>query len=134
MENIIWGYHTGSQGELKAYYPGDEYVDIIGHSVYHLHGNPELDFYDYDWAVAKKKQHAKIIWIPELGINSPDLPPRDCYDVLVRLEQDYPELAGMVWWSDTGMHNVTGNANGEAFARDERIISLDELPDWKAYR
>ncbi|MFW6146486.1 MAG: hypothetical protein ACOC7R_04040 [Planctomycetota bacterium] len=92
----------------------------------------KLNFRDYNWAVEKKRNSGKVIWISELGINSPNLPPRDCFDVLKRLEEDYPELAGMVWWGDKGMHNVTGNANSAEFARDLRVITLDELPAWKS--
>jgi mannan endo-1,4-beta-mannosidase len=128
LKNILWGYHTGSNGRLKAFYPGDAYVDVMGHSVYHRWGNPKLDFYDYTWAVAKKRDKGKAIWIPELGINSQGKPPRDCFDVLKRLENDYPELCGMVWWGDNAYYNVIGNARGVEFTRDAKVITLDELP------
>lgn len=125
LTNIIWAYHTGSTGRMKEFYPGDEYVDVMGHSVYERWGNPALDYYDYAWAVEKKKGKGKIIWIAELGINSAGDPPRDCFDVLRRLENDYPELAGFVFWSDDAYYNVIGNANGTEFMEDRRIITLE---------
>ena len=100
-------------------------MDVMGHSVYHRWGNPELDFYDYEWAVGKKKNQGKIIWIAELGINSEGEEPRDCFDVLKRLENDYPELAGFVFWGDNEYYNVIGNRNGPEFMADTRIVTID---------
>jgi hypothetical protein len=70
LDNIIWAYHTReSDGAMEAFYPGDEYVDIIGKSGY----GPDLNYPEYDWAVEKKKQ-GKVIWWAELGINDRDAP------------------------------------------------------------
>lgn len=121
LKNIIWAYHTReSDGALEAYYPGDEYVDIIGKSGY----GPDLNFPEYEWAVEKKKQ-GKVIWWAELGINSRNAPPRDCFDVLEKLENSYPELAGFVFWSDRGHYNIIGNLNGPEFMADPKIITLE---------
>ncbi len=121
LDNIIWAYHTReSDGALEAFYPGDEYADIIGKSGY----GPDLNFPEYEWAVEKKKQ-GKVIWWAELGINDEGDTPRDCFDVLKKLETDYPELAGFVFWSDAGFYNITGNLNGPEFMKDKRIITLE---------
>jgi hypothetical protein len=45
--------------------------------------------------------------------------------LLDRLENDYPELAGFVFWSDAAYYNVVGNKNGKAFIEDPRIIILE---------
>lgn len=121
LDNIIWAYHTREvDGALEAFYPGDEYVDILGKSGY----GPDLRFPEYEWAVEKKKQ-GKIIWWAELGINNRDAPPRDCFDLLDTLENKYPELAGFVFWSDAGHYNITGNLNGPEFMADPRIVTLE---------
>jgi hypothetical protein len=44
--------------------------------------------------------------------------------VLRKLESDFPELAGFVFWSDTGYFNVTGNLNGPGFMADPKIVTL----------
>ena len=129
LDNIIWAYHTMEDSKhpstpenvMESYYPGDKYVDIIGKSGY----GPDLSFPEYDWAVQKKKNDGKIIWWSELGINNRDAPPRDCFDVLDKLENSYPELAGFVFWSDAGHYNITGNLNGPEFMADPRIITLE---------
>ena len=109
LDNIIWAYHTTSNhGALKKYYPGDAYVDILGKSAY----GAGLNFSEYKWAVEKKNKAGKIIWWSELGIRSSSDPPRDCMDVVKKLEKSYPELAGFVFWSDDGHYNILGNKNG----------------------
>ena len=124
LDNIIWAYHTTQgNGALEANYPGDEYVDVLGKSAY----GTGLIFSEYAWAVEKKKNHGKVIWWSELGIRGESDPPRDCMDVLEKLETSFPELAGFVFWSDAPFYNVTGNKNGTELMSDPRIITLKPL-------
>ncbi len=121
LDNIIWAYHTTQgNGALQENYPGDDYVDILGKSAY----GTGLIFSEYKWAVEKKKNHGKIIWWSELGIRGESDPPRDCMDVLKKLETSFPELAGFVFWSDAPFYNVTGNLNGTQLMSDPKIIIL----------
>jgi len=123
LDNIIWAYHTTqNSGALERCYPGDAYVDVIGKSAY----GTGLPFAEYEWAVAKKKDHGKVIWWAELGIRGKSDPPRDCFDVLKKLESSFPELAGFVFWSDEGFYNVVGNLNGREFMADSRIVTLEK--------
>lgn len=123
LDNIIWAYHTTQrEGALQTYYPGDEYVDIIGKSAY----GTGLVFNEYDWAVGKKKNQGKVIWWAELGIRGRSDPPRDCLDVVKKLEGSFPELAGFVFWSDSGFYNVVGNLNGYQLMSEPKIITLGE--------
>lgn len=122
LDNIIWAFHTTQRaGALQEYYPGDAYVDIIGKSAY----GRGLVFDEYEWAVEKKKKDGKIIWWAELGIRDQKEAPRDCLDVVRRLEERFPELAGFSFWGDAGFYNVVGNQNGKALMTDPRIITLD---------
>lgn len=121
LNNIIWAYHvTQNHGALEKYYPGDAYVDVLGKSAY----GRGLPFSEYDWALGKKKNAGKVIWWSELGIRGRSEPRADCMDVLRKLENSYPELAGFVFWSDDGHYNVIGNNNGRAFMASARIITL----------
>jgi len=123
LDHIIWAYHTTQrEGNLEKYYPGDEYVDILGKSAY----GTGLIFNEYDWAVEKKRNQGKVIWWAELGIRGRDDPPRDCLDVVEKLENSFPELAGFVFWSDNGHYNVIGNLNGPELMAHPKIITLDE--------
>lgn len=121
LDNLIWAFHTTQRaGALQEYYPGDAYVDVIGKSAY----GRGLPFNEYEWAVARKRQAGKVIWWAELGIRDSADAPRDCLDVVKKLDEQYPELAGFCFWSDEGHYNVVGNRNGKELMTDPRIITL----------
>ncbi len=122
LDNIIWAYHTtANHGVLEKYYPGDAYVDVLGKSAYGM----GLNFSEYDWAVEKKRNAGKVIWWSELGIRGRSDPPRDCMDVVRKLEDRYSELAGFIFWSDSGHYNVIGNYNGSELMAYPAIITLE---------
>ncbi len=122
LDNIIWAYHTtANHGALEKYYPGDAYVDVLGKSAY----GTGLSFSEYAWAVEKKKNANKVIWWSELGIRGSSDPPRDCLDVVRRLEKSYTELAGFGFWSDDGHYNIIGNRNGPELMTHPKILTLE---------
>ncbi len=122
LDNILWAYHTTSNhGALEKYYPGDAYVDVLGKSAY----GTGLNFSEYAWAVEKKQQSGKVIWWSELGIRGPSDPPRDSMDVVQKLQNRYPELAGFVFWSDNGHYNVIGNHKGPELMACPNIVTLE---------
>jgi hypothetical protein len=45
-----------------------------------------------------------------------------------KLEGSYPELAGVVFWSDDGYYNVIGNKNGPELMSLPEIITLKSSP------
>ena len=121
LDHLIWAYHTTqNSGALARCYPGDAYVDVLGKSAY----GSGLVFDEYEWAVAKKKEHGKVIWWAELGIRGKAEAPRDCLDVLRKLESHFPELAGFVFWSDEGFYNVVGNRHAREFMGHPKIVAL----------
>jgi len=126
LDNVIWAYHTtGNHGALEKYYPGDAYVDVLGKSGY----GTGLNFSEYAWAVRKKKTAGKVIWWSELGIRGRKDSPRDCLDVVKKLEAAYPGLAGFVFWSDNGRFNVVGNDNGPELMAHPKIVALESSID-----
>jgi len=121
LDNLIWAYHTtANHGALERYYPGDAYVDVLGKSAY----GTGLPFSEYQWAVDKKHNSGKVIWWSELGIRGSSDPPRECMDVVSKLENSYPELAGFVFWSDNGHYNVIGNNHGPELMACPNIVTL----------
>ena len=122
LDNILWAYHTTQNaGALQQYYPGDANVDIIGKSAY----GGGLEFNEYEWAVEKKKKAGKLIWWAELGIRAQNDAPRDCLEVVRKLDERFPELFGFNFWSDAGFYNVLGNQNGKQLMTDSRILTGD---------
>ena len=45
-------------------------------------------------------------------------------DVVKKLENTYPELAGFVFWGDDGHYNVIGNDKGPELMAHPKIITL----------
>jgi hypothetical protein len=129
LDNLLWAFHTTQRaGALQEYYPGDPYVDIIGKSAY----GRGLVFDDYEWAVERKKRAGKILWWAELGLRDQGEAPRDCLDVVRKLDERFPELAGFNFWGDAGYYNVVGNSNGKELMTDSRIITLNSKEKLKA--
>lgn len=129
LDNILWAFHTTQRaGALREYYPGDQYVDILGKSAY----GRGLVFEEYEWAMEKKKRFGKVIWWAELGLRDSSDTPRDCLEVVKKLDERFPELAGFSFWSDAGYYNVVGNRNGKELMTDPRIITLNTREKLKA--
>lgn len=121
LDHILWAYHTTqNDGALARCYPGDAYVDVIGKSAY----GSGLVFSEYDWAVAKKREHGKVVWWAELGIRGKSERARDSIDVVRKLESHYPALAGFVFWGDDAYYNLIGNLNAREFMTHPKVVTL----------
>jgi len=56
LNNLIWVWTT--QGSDNAYYPGDEYVDIIARDIYNKHsGSNFWNYFNYDFMMYPNKMH-----------------------------------------------------------------------------
>lgn len=129
LDNLIWVWN----GQVKEYYPGDEYVDIIAEDIY---PNPK----DYSsqktkFNNAKKYTTAnKMIALSENGV----IPhPKN-------MEKDNAQWLWFMTWND-GNQKGTNNSNfweGEYYNPDshkkevyshKKIITLDQLPDLQNY-
>lgn len=123
--NLIWVWN----GQNKDWYPGDEYVDIIGEDLY-------LDKHVYSASAAKFSEileysgGKKMIALTENGV---------VFDI------DNVITAGTKWaWFNTWnkdfitKNGVFSDEYTEAHIlkktyQSEYVITLDELPDWNTY-
>lgn len=129
LDNLIWVWNA----QVKEYYPGDEYVDIIGEDIY-----PKPKDYSsqkYKFNAAKKYTDApKMIALTENGV----IPhPKN-------MENDNIYWLWFMTWND-GNQSGTNNSNfweGEYYNPDlykkavynhEKIITLDEIPNLLDY-
>lgn len=125
INNLIWVWN----GQDPTYYPGDEYVDIIGYDIYadELDSSSQKDTYDLMKSVTSTN---KIIAMTENGsLFDPDAAFND----------------GTRWaWFSTWNGEFTlkdRQLSGQYTSLDlwnkiynsERVLTLDELPDLKNY-
>lgn len=128
LNNLIWVWN----GQSAAWYPGDEYVDIVSYDIYDGNQNYEsqLSFYNL---TSEFPQERKMVALSEnSNIPDPDL-----------MAADGAWWLYFVVWNDTDTaEGVTSSSNfwtGEYYNTNahkihvynhERVITLDELPDF----
>lgn len=127
LNNIIWVWN-GQDGD---WYPGDEYVDIIGEDIY-----PGKQVY--------LSQSGKFSQAVEYT-DSPRMIALTENGCLFDPEQAFRDQAPWLWfctWSGEFVvknnlpllsEEYTEEAMVKKVYEDERVITLDELPDWKHY-
>ncbi len=122
LTNLIWVYSAGAGIELADWYPGDEYLDIIGQDHYPLDGNhgPARDIFE---ELVSLRSGSKPVGLSENGpIPDPSL--------LVN------QKVGWLFFITWGGRILTQNNTPEqlkAFFDHPYVLSLADLPDLKHY-
>jgi len=128
LNNLIWVWN----GQNADWYPGDEYVDIVGEDIY-----PGEKVYTSQISkyleVASYSNERKMVYLTECGcIFDPELAKRD------------GAMWGMwaVWQDEFVRKNVAVASISEQYTEEymmkkayehELVLTLDELPDLKTY-
>lgn len=121
LNNLIWVWTT--QTNDIEFYPGDEYVDIIGCDIYNRKSASSILS---QWEHMDSQFPHKILTLSEMGNVAPISSQLDAgaywsyfmpwYDHSNDYSQNYNhQHANIAWWSDA--------------MTDERVISRDELPN-----
>ncbi len=124
LDNLIWVWTGTDTEEAMDWYPGDEYVDIIGADIYLEDGNYATSFSMFD-EMAGIHDGTRLITLSETGtIPQPD-----------DLEDQKARWSWFMVWS--GDFILDGNKNDidhliEVYQHDY-VITLDELPDFYNY-
>ena len=125
LNNLIWVWN----GQSKDWYPGDEYVDMIGWDIYageHAYSSQSAVFLEALRVTDKKM----MIILSENG-TIPDV------DLIYRDGTVWGSYA--TWSGDFVVKNkklteqYTEKAIIEKMYKDERTVNLDDLPDFKTY-
>ena len=117
LNNLIWvlGYsHNGDN--MKAWYPGDEYVDIAGADSYD--GGSCADLYK---KVVKVVGENKPVVFHECGSNP----------TVSQLEKDGAKWAWFMTWHTEWLTDQNSNDKLNELYNSEYAITLDELPSFK---
>lgn len=105
LDNILWAYSpdvVSSKEEYLTWYPGDEYVDILGADVYHRDGHDGTDRWlkaidtTYGSAAEVAREKGKIAALTETGCEG--LPVEDWYtSCLLPVIRKYHPAYVTVW-------------------------------------
>lgn len=127
LDNLIWVWN----GQVKEYYPGDAYVDIISEDIYVNNHNSQVSKFN------SAKQYTstnKMIALSENG----------CIPLPDNMANDNAKWLWFMTWNDgnTSGSNSSNFWEGDYYNDDSvkntvykhnNIITLDELPDLTSY-
>lgn len=133
LKNLVWVWNIERDPAIGydykalngSWYPGDEYVDIIGVDIYNSAFDYNSNVNSYNKIVSEMGTN-KIIALTENGpIVTPD-----------NMEKDNAVWSWWMPWYESwsgGYVSQTSEEVWKATMADERIITLDEMPGWGTY-
>lgn len=125
LNNLIWVWNA----QNVSWYPGDEYVDIIGYDIYAEEHNSssQKETFDYIRGATSTK---KIIALTENGV-IPD--PDACMSEGARWSW-FATWVGEFTLKDAQISDqyTTLEMWNKVYSHD-RVLTLSELPDWRSY-
>lgn len=123
LDNLLWVYGPNHGEKTADYYPGDDYVDIVGLDAYTDFIDPDhIKGYD---AVAKLP---KPFGFTEFGPHGPQRPPGD-YDYLRFLEgiqKNFPRTTFFLAWHANW--SLGRNNNTKELLSNSLIVNREDLP------
>lgn len=136
LDNIIWCFAPQAPGGAKhglAYYPGNDYVDVIGFTLY-SQGNSngersiarELELWDFSGYF----ELGKPVGFSELGVNEggTSVEPGDFANLLYYLKKAFKrKISFCCMWSVEQGLLCEKNLHAEEFIKDGFFINLKEL-------
>jgi len=122
LNNLLWVFSPGAETDLAAWYPGDQYVDLIGQDFYPMDGNHGAikDVFNELTALGRG---TKMVALSE---NGPIPDPAE----LVK------EKAGWLFFTTWSGNVLTQNNSREQlkqFFNNPYVLNLGEVPDLKNY-
>ena len=123
INNLIWVWN----GQIKSYYPGDEYVDIISEDIY----NGKNDYQPNSDRFISANEYTDASKIVALSENGNLFDPEDAF------ESNAKWSWFMSWSGEYSANGSYNNANDRAIWKtvynSDKVITLSELPDLKTY-
>ncbi len=127
LNNLIWVWN----GQDAAWYPGDEYVDIIGEDIYPSKGDYSSQYSRFNKAVSYTSAR-KLITLSETS----------CVPSFELMLKDNARWSWFMIWGGDFVYDKQKQAYSQSYnTRDhikeiynhERVLTLDELPDLTNY-
>ena len=126
LNNLLWVYGPGQSAKAALYYPGDQYVDLVGLDAY-------TDFVDQKHI----KGYAELAALPkpfgftEFGPHGASNPPGD-YDytrLLAGIRSDFPKTCFFMSWN--AKWSLAENINTRQLLDNPLIVNRADLPAHK---
>ena len=124
LKNLIWVWTTDAAANSHDWYPGDEYVDILGADIYAPDGDFSSQVLTYN-AIKEKFGGRKLITLSENGpVPDPDL-----------LLADRAHWSWFMPWYGSFIRDGIKNplSHWQKVMAHEYVVTLDEMPDLKNY-
>ncbi|MCQ2155868.1 MAG: hypothetical protein MJY57_01515, partial [Bacteroidales bacterium] len=123
LNNLIWVWTldatAGAEGEWADWYPGDEYVDIVGVDIYEDNTNAKIRQYQ---ACVNLSEGRKLVTVSECG-NIPD--PTKCFEAGNKWNWF------LVWSSGTADYHYNTDAYWKQVMSDKNTIAREDMPSLK---
>jgi len=148
-DNLYWVFHINWHSNPEdgwnipqAYYPGNEFIDMIGISAYGaLSPNDKnitsfTDMMDEGFRHAQNISPEKPVIVSEMGtdLNNPYISAKnwtyDAFSVLID-EQRWPNIVGFVWWN-AGWPNDTNRSNNTTMRIEDNAEIRDIIRNFLA--
>lgn len=122
LRNLIWVWTNN--GNDEQWYPGDDYVDMVGVDLYNVYGDHGSQILKFN-ALNDRYQGKKMLALTEVEA-SPDA------DLLIRDEAAWSWY--MPWYGDYASGNITAYTDWNLWKKNfanEYVLTVDELPALK---
>jgi mannan endo-1,4-beta-mannosidase len=123
LDNLLWVYGPNHGSKTAAYYPGDDYVDLVGLDAY-------TDFIDPEHirGYAEIAKLPKPFGFPEFGPHGSSNPPGD-YDYRRFVEGVQKHFARTVYFmSWNARWSLAQNQHAKELLEDPWMVNLEDLP------
>ncbi len=143
LNNIIWVYSAVAKSKKVSnpvykdelfYYPGDEFVDIIGIDVY----SDTLDIINYNKLITMKKPLALTEFGCDRNTALNKINSFDYMNLLNQIKTQYPKIIYWMSWNDfitnsnkdTINYSMINQKNSDKLLQDKWVINLNDIT-WK---
>jgi hypothetical protein len=124
LKNLIWVWTTDAAANNLDWYPGDDYVDILGADIYAADGDFSSQVLTYN-SIKEKFGGRKLITLSENGpVPDPD-----------RLVDDRAYWSWFMPWYGSFIRDGIKNplSHWQKVMAHDYVVTLDEMPDLKSY-
>lgn len=136
LHNLVWCYAPQASGgaeDALSYYPGNDYVDVIGVTLYAggATGENSMENLLSKWSFDGFFKLGKAFGFSEIGVHEADNEAGDWSHMLAGVRDILPSVTFCNVWSALQGLLTDTNINSDKFVKDSFFVSLSELPDYQ---